>query len=348
MASWMGLRVAPKGGTRCPARPLLSLASFLLAAQLLGSPSARAEDTADTKAAHEAYERGARAFGQGSYSVAATEFARADELGPTPAALEMALKASILAEDPVLAMTLVDRASTRPDNASVAAQVARAKDRFSDKVGRLSITCPAPCSAKVGSEPAALGVPRYYRAGNYVIEITAAGAPELFAVQLPAGAEMKWSPPPKAPPVDTTAPSASPSASPTASATASATALAFTAAPTTAPLAPPPSRLSPAWFAVGLGVTAVAGGLAIGFGVDTLSKHDAFVLGPTDAGASAGLDAQLRTNVFIGVTAASAVATALLGYFVFRTPATPSAGLSPFAPRAASSRPRQAPDLAHR
>lgn len=325
MASWKGLRA-------------LSLALLVAATSVTGSPLAFADDEADTKAAHEAYERGARAFGQGSYAVAATEFARADELGPTPAALEMALKASILAEDPVLAMTLVDRAAARPANASVAAQVARAKDRFSDKVARLSITCPAPCSAKVGAEPAALGVARYYRAGNYVIEITAGGPPELFAVQLPAGADVQWKPPPKAPPVDTSAP-ATPSSSASASAIVTAS-----ARPSAAPLAPPPQALSPAWFAVGLGVTAVAGGLAIGFGVDTLSKHDAFLLQRSDAGASAGLDAQLRTNVFFGVTAATAVATAVLGYLVFRTPASPAAPL----PSAALARPRLSPGFAFR
>lgn len=305
-----------------------ALPTALLVAGWIASagPAAIADEPADTKAAHESYERGARAFGQGSYAVAATEFARADELGPTPAALEMALKAAILADDPVLGMSLVDRAAARPPNASVGAQVARAKDRFADKVGRLEITCAAPCSAKVGTEPATLGAARYYRAGNYVIEITAGGAPELFAVQLPAGADMKWSPPLKAPPIASAAPTASAIATaPTASAIA--TAPAITAAPPIVPLAPPSNRLSPAWFGVGLGVTAVAGGLALGFGLDTLSKHDAFLLGRTQAGASAGLDAQLRTNVAIGVTAATAIATAVLGYFVFRTPPASPASL---------------------
>lgn len=301
-------------------------ALFVAAAFLAHAPAVRADDTRD---AREAYDRGARAFGQGSYSVAATEFARADELGPTPAALEMALKAAILAEDPVLSMALVERAAARAPNASVAAQVGRARDRFSDKVARLKITCAAPCSAKVGQEPAQVGVARYYRAGNYVIEIVAGGAPEIFAVQLPGGTDMEWKPPPKplaaVAPTASAAPSAAPSLAPTASAAPTPSVVAKTA-----PLGPRASTLSPAWFAAGLGVTAVAGGLAIGFGLDTLGKHDAFLLNRTEDGANAGRDAQLRTNLSIGVTAAAAVATAVLGYLAFR-----SSGAAPAAGRAA-------------
>lgn len=301
MASWTDFR---------------GLAAAAIVAASLAVPARAGAD--DTKAASEAYERGARAFGQGSYAVAATEFSRADELGPTAAALEMALKAAILAEDPVLAMTLVERAGSREPNASVATQVARARDRFSDKVARLKITCAAPCTAKVGSEPAVVGVSRYYRAGNYVIEITAGGPAEIFAVQLPAGADMEWKPPPKptAPaPTASTSVSASASAVPTALVTATPT---VTATASSAPLAPRATKLSPVWFGVGIGVTALAGGVAIGFGVDTLSKHDAFLQNRTTEGASAGQDAQLHTNIAIGVTAAAAVATAVIGYLALR------------------------------
>ena len=328
MASWKhprrsDRRTSREGAIRGLRGPFARGARVIAAALLVAgalvvpAPSARADDTKD---AREAYDRGARAFGQGSYAVAATEFSRADELGPTPAAL----KAAILAEDPVLAMSLVDRADARAPNASVAAQVARARDRFSDKVARLKITCAAACSAKVGQEPTQVGASRYYRAGNYVIEITTTGAPEIFAVQLPGGTNMEWKPPPKALPAEPTAssvPSSAPSTAPVTPPTSSVTATATvaTAAPTSAPLAPRATTLSPAWFAVGLGVTAVAGGLTIGFGLDTLSKHDAFLIHRTEDGASAGQDAQLRTNVLVGVTAAAAVATAVIGYFAFRS-----------------------------
>ena len=74
------------------------------------------------------------------------------------------------------------------------------------------------------------------------------------------------------------------------------------------------------WFYASLGATAVAGGVAIAFGVDTSSRHVAFERScpaqPQCAGlASAGKDVQLRTNVLIGVTAglgAATLVTALL------------------------------------
>lgn len=295
-----------------------SAAALFAAAAVALAPRAHADQASDKKAAHEAYERGARAFGQGSYAVAATEFARADELQPAPAALEAALKAAILAEDPVLAITLVDRAAGRPANEAVAAQAARANDRFAHKVGRLKILCVQPCSAKVGNEDVPVAATRVYLAGNYVIEITAGGAPELFAVQLPGGSSMEWKPPPKVPPA---ALSGSPSSVATSTALPSFPPPFPTApapGPTPGPRAPERSSLSPAWFGIGAGVTAISAGLTIGFGVDTLDQHAAFVKAPTEEGSAAGQGAQLRTNVFMGVTAAAAVATAIIGYFTFR------------------------------
>src|SRR5688572_26773486 len=60
------------------------------------------------------YERGTRAFGTKDYALAAREFARADAVVPSNAALEAALEASLLAGDPVLGMQLAERASGRP------------------------------------------------------------------------------------------------------------------------------------------------------------------------------------------------------------------------------------------
>lgn len=285
----------------------------------------------DAAGAHDAYEAGAKAFGQSNYAAAAAHFAKADDLAPAAAALEMAIKSAILADDAQLAMRLAARAEGREPNASVAAQVTRAKEKFAAKVGRLTIQCPAPCDAKVGPEPAPVGVARVYIAGNHAIEITSAGASRVYAVQLSAGADLTWAPPRE--------PEIQPSAAPTAIAT-TAPSVAYTTAPTTgvsatssAPgnVAPGPvstRAMSPAWFGIGAGVTAAAGALMIGFGLDTVSKHNAFVSERTGERAAEGRDAELRTNVMIGVTAAAALTTALLGYFTFRTvePANSKAG----------------------
>ena len=307
----------------------LSLAGTLGATLV---PDARADEAADKKAASEAYERGARAFGQGSYASAAADFARADELAPAPAALEAALKAAISADDPVLAMTLADRADGRPHSDAVAAQVTRARERFADRVGKLTVLCAAPCTARVGDQTVPVGAPRYHRTGNHVLEITTGAAPpELFAVQLAPRATLVWTPPAKTPPPATApapdlTPSAPPSAAPTAAASSAPGPRSTAVPPATAPSSSPPAPgLSPAWFALGAGLTAVAAGATVGFGLDALSQHDAFLADRTEDRAAAGRDAQLRTNLFLGVTAATAVTTAVLAYFVFRAPPARSA-----------------------
>ncbi|MBK8257458.1 MAG: hypothetical protein IPK82_32920 [Polyangiaceae bacterium] len=291
----------------------------------------------DAAGAHDAYEAGAKAFGQSNYIAAAAHFAKADDLAPAAAALEMAIKSAILADDAQLAMRLAARAEGREPNVSVAAQVTRAKEKFGGKVGRLTIQCAAPCEAKVGAEPAQVGVARVYIAGNHAIEIAIAGTSRVYAVQLSAGADLTWSPPkePETPPssaaTNTTfaAPSVVYTAPPTVTASAAPSAV-DTASP-----GPVASRaISPAWFGIGVGVTAVAGALVVGFGLDTVSRHNAFVLDPTAERAAGGRDAELRTNVMIGVTAAAAITTALLGYFTFR--AAPSASSSAAKPAAAA------------
>jgi hypothetical protein len=71
--------------------------------------------------------------------------------------------------------------------------------------------------------------------------------------------------------------------------------------------------------------------LTIASGVDTANKHSAFVSDPTDAGASSGRAAELRTNVLLGATGASAVATGVMALMVDWHPRKPtgvSVGLS--------------------
>ncbi len=84
--------------------------------------------------------------------------------------------------------------------------------------------------------------------------------------------------------------------------------------------------LSPAWVAVGGGLTLVLAGAATWSGVDTASKHDDFVGGACDRAPSEGCtslssdgkDAQLRTNILFGATALTGIATAAVGLFFVR------------------------------
>lgn len=82
--------------------------------------------------------------------------------------------------------------------------------------------------------------------------------------------------------------------------------------------------ITPVVFIVGAGLTAVMGGVLIWSGVDTLTANDNYVLYTNSAGANvrdaeafyaSAVDAQLRTNVLIGVTGALAAATLVLAFF---------------------------------
>jgi hypothetical protein len=291
-----------------PLRPLV------VALALAGAPGAARAD--DPEAARAAYDRGAAAFEAHRYAEAAAELARADALAPNPIALGNALKAAELADDPVLAMTLADRAELRPGAGEAALTAARrVREKMAARVGKLSIRCAAArgCAVTVDAEPFPVEQQRWIKAGTHAVEITSGAAAGRYTVTVEAGQTLAWSepasaaPPPPPPPV-TPAPSPPPEPPPP----------------------PPPRGISPAWFAVGAGLTAVAGGFLVASGVDTLGKHSDYV-GFKTADPGPGQAAQTRTNVLVGVTAALGVATAAIGIFAVRWSASPG-------PRAPSSR----------
>jgi hypothetical protein len=89
---------------------------------------------------------------------------------------------------------------------------------------------------------------------------------------------------------------------------------------------------------VGVGLTAVAGGLTIASGIDTLHNPGEDAVRRECAGQTEscpayqkGRDAQLRTNVLIGVTAGVGVVTGVIGLFLTQwtkpAPVRPVAGL---------------------
>lgn len=294
----IALRPAP----RAPAAMLLLAVGALTSA-------ARADDP---EAARAAYDRGARAFEAKRYVEAASDFARADALAPNAVALGSALKSAALADDPVLGMTLADRAELRPGAGEAALAAAHAlRERFATRVGKLSIRCAAvrPCSATVDADPFPVEQPRWVTAGSHAVEI--AGA--RYTVAVGGGKALDWQEPAAtANPVEPASPAA-PAPAPAAAPPAP-----LAAAPTPVPAAPAQARgISPAWFWVGLGATAVVGGVTLWSGIDTLARHNDFENGVTnDPGA--GQAAQLRTNLLIAATSAAGLATLGLGVFAVR------------------------------
>jgi hypothetical protein len=303
---------------------LRSLRPLAVAAALsIAAPSVARAD--DPEAARAAYDRGAAAFAAHRYAEAAADLARADALAPNPVALANAIKAAELADDPVLALNLADRAEQRPGAGEGAAAAARrVREKMGQRVGKVSIRCAAArgCVVTVDAEPFPVDQQRWIKAGPHAVEISVGSVVGRYTVTVEAGKTLDWSEPASAAP-----PSPPPEPKPEP--------------PKPPPPAPPPPRgISPAWFAVGAGLTAVAGGFLVASGVDTLGKHSDYVAFKTsDPGPGQG--AQTRTNVLVGVTAALGVATAAIGVFAVRWSVAmgPRAAPNPRAPSSRVARP---------
>jgi hypothetical protein len=277
------------------------LASALVAFAV--SAPGRAQDGGTTSdAARLAYDRGTAAFRAGQYAVAAREYDRADQLAPHPVALRWALVASVQAGDAVLGMTLVDRAAGRAADPELEVAVSQARAALEHTVAGLTLRCPprVVCSASVDGQPVPTGERSYLLPGVHAVEIRAAGHATRRSLTLAPGAreEVVGEPPP-AP--ASPAPAAAPH---------------HAAADAPAPAAA--AGISPVWFFVGVGATAVLGGVTVWSGIDTVDRNDAYLATRDQAGFDDGRAAQTRTNVLVGVTAASAVATALVGILAVR------------------------------
>jgi hypothetical protein len=288
-------------------------ACALIAAGLatgLHAPSAAAQDRPAVEVAADAYDAGVQAHRQKEYARAASLFAKADELAPDPAARLASLKSALLADDPVLAMSLADRAARLgPFEGQVADAVAAVRDKFEPRVGRIRIRCTS-CTASIDSEPVAPGREILVTRGEHVVEMTAGGNVERRVVRIDASATVELSP--------------------------AASRLAGVAAPPPvaeqpAPVAPPAppapgprpdsareSGLSPVWLIVAAGVTVVAGGLTIASGVDVRNREHDFYRAPTQQKADDGQAAETRTYILGAVTGAAGLATAALGVFAVR------------------------------
>jgi hypothetical protein len=272
--------------------------------------------------AHEAYDRGTRAFRRGDYATAAREYAAADALSPSPVALQAALDSAVLADDPVLGVELIDRAKGAPRTNALALTILTAQRKFARRTGRIHVACggASTCIASVDGaavDPARLLV---VRVGAHTVIVDSGGTATTRDVTVGPDETIE------------VAPAAAPaSASSTAPAAAPATAAAAAPAPAPVTTAPPPASvesgrgISPVWFYLGLGATGIAGVATIVSGVDTANQHSEFTSKCGSANppvacpvglASSGQSAQTRTNVLLGVTAGLAAVTVVTVFFV--------------------------------
>jgi hypothetical protein len=290
--------------TRLGAGFTLALALFLSAAPALADAK---EDAA------EAYDKGAAAYDKGDYPLAATQLARADELAPNGVTLELALGAVLRADDPVLGMTLVERAEKRKGGKSLDKLVDAARRKFGARAGKLNVACrvespvgdrQGQCEVKVDGKRFERGGARWVSVGVHDVVIDIGGALQKSEVTIEGGKTVELVPTapvssgePKPPPQETKPPETKPEP----------------------PKPKPPAEsdgISPTWFWVGLGATAVVGGVGLVSGLDTASKYDEFAKDRSNEEASsAGQSAQTRTIVLLAGTGVLAVATAAIGLF---------------------------------
>lgn len=291
-------------------------AGFALAMALLAfAPRALGSEARD------AYERGTAAFKAHDYATAAREFARADELSPSPVALRAALDATIKADDPVLGAELIERAARAPATGDLAKSLELAKAKLAHRAGKIHVSC-TDCTAALDGRPLDPAHAAWASLGKHLVTVAAHGLTRDDNVDVAADATVEVAAPaaPEPATVDV-APPITPAPPPSS-----------TPPPTVAPPPPPTTtppvvasgshKVGPWLFVTGAIVTAGLAGVAIWSGADTAGKHSDFVgagcQGTTpqatcDSISSAGSSAQFRTNVLLAGTAVAGVATILIG-----------------------------------
>lgn len=288
------------------------------------APSLVSAAEPDLARAKDAYDRGVRAHQMGDEGAAAKAFAEADALAPTVASLEAALEAAMRADDVALGAELLERADARPErDASLSKSIENARKRFANRAGTIRVDCrQLKCLLSVDGRPSDGSKPVFAAVGTHTVvvqrgeerveKLVEVKANQQTVVGMEPMSAAVVAPTPTSPPQNTVV--------------------------RTEPLNPPSPRggISPAWFFVGVGLTAVAGGFATWSGLSAVSDHDAFVARGCAPGATgskpsdcdslsdAGSSATLRTNLLIAATALLAINTAVLGAFFVRWSPAPA------------------------
>jgi len=268
--------------------PSATTLALMIAATMLSGSALAEEPSAAARASH-LYEQGTAAHERGEYLKAAKLFAKADDTLPDATALQAALSAVLLADDPVLAVRLAARADRNPYDQDMSAAAAAARSKFGHLVGRIGVRCKA-CRVRIDGGSAAANKPHWVLTGKHEVVIELGGKSQRRSVRVEAGSTVDVVPlmveldKPKPPPSE--------------------------------PPEPAREGISQAWFWVGLGASALLGGATVLSAVDTATLHRDFEELPTESLASAGREAELRTNVLIGTTAGVAAVTATLAFFV--------------------------------
>ena len=150
--------------------------ALVACASLAWSAPSQAQGAPMGADAHDAYARGTSAYRRGDYAAAAREYAAADALAPNPVALQAAIDATVMGDDPVFGTTLLDRARGEPRTDALLTTMLTAEKKFAHRVGRIRLQCPsAPCLAAIDGAAAVAGDPVVVRLGSHAVTLEAAG-----------------------------------------------------------------------------------------------------------------------------------------------------------------------------
>ncbi|MEP7053352.1 MAG: hypothetical protein ABJB12_23515 [Pseudomonadota bacterium] len=300
---------------------LFSTVAVAVVLQFAGLASAAEETVEPTptqvRSAAEAFDRGREAYKQEEYAEAAEQFESADANAPSAAALELAIRARDKAGQLDRAATLAALALARhPDDPNIQKIAPSIIARAKTELFELSLKCDDPCDVTVAGKlaPGRRSTERtiYVAPGKYTVLAGWSGdrssSQQVAAARGAQGTLEFETPAAPAVPAAVAAPlvSATPSEKPEAEDRAHGS-----------------GTLSPAVFWVGVGLTAVAGGVSIWSGLDTQNHpgpdkvREACQASSPDCQSlyQQGLDRQHRTNILIGVTAGLGVATGVIGAF---------------------------------
>ncbi len=290
-------------------RSAKSAAVAIVAAMLLlAAPSHAEQDPAEQASA--AYRRGQAASSRRDYLEAARAFAEADSILANPVALESAIKASILADDPAMGMQLAERAHRGAAYAALSV-VQEAFEKFRNRVGKIEINCDTAALCEATVDGAALpGKDGWFAIGTHTVSLRAGDRSHQETVTLEGGGRVEV----KMPPAAVAAPVAAPAVFPPAA---------------VAPREPEPIDQGvdggTVVFWTGVGLTgALTAGAFVSL-ADLVSKHGDFAdacenaVGPVPTCAELASDgeaAQTRTWILGGAAMGFAVVTGIVGVTV--------------------------------
>jgi hypothetical protein len=309
--------------------PRAALAAVLAALALASAPALadgprKPPDAARVRTAAEQYDAGVAAFKAHDFERAASHFEAADAAVPSAAALRQAIRARAEAGQKSRAATLAALALDRYGRDDTTVKLAReALAKLGPELLRVNVSCVSPCVLAVGTrsvpgDPATRWTV-YLHPGKEPLSASFLGGVGSASREIDgkAGAsiDVRFDPeePKKPSTVAPVIPATPPKSDP----------------PKDEPPPPAARGISPAFFGVGLAITAGLGATTIWSGIDTINNPG------TDAVKQAcqtnspscqtlneqGIAHQRRTNILIGATAGAGAVTVLLAVFTrWRSP----------------------------